>query len=76
VVGGPARPSPPFARPEIESVDLAALVFELAVWGTEPGDLAFQDPPPPAALDDGRSLLVKLSALGRRPADARGAPHG
>ncbi len=59
----------PLPQAEIETVDLAALVLELAVWGTEPRDLAFQDPPPQAALDDGRALLVKLGAL-----DAGGRP--
>ena len=53
----------PFAPPEIESVDLAGLALELAVWGTPASDLAFLDPPPERALADARDLLVELGAL-------------
>lgn len=55
--------------PEILTVDLAGLALELAVWGSEPSDLAFLDPPPPRALDEARSLLTMLGAL-----DAGGRP--
>jgi ATP-dependent helicase HrpB len=53
----------PFADPEIATVDVAGLALELAVWGSDAGDLAFLDPPPRAALADGRALLVQLGAL-------------
>ncbi len=53
----------PHPDPEISSVDLAGLALELAVWGADPGDLAFLDPPPPRSLDEARSLLAALGAL-------------
>ena len=52
-----------FAPPEIASADLADLALELAVWGAPVEALAFLDPPPPAALDDARTLLARLGAL-------------
>jgi ATP-dependent helicase HrpB len=60
-----------FDEPEIRQADLAGLALELAVWGTEPGDLPFLDPPPPRALDEARRLLTDLGAL-----DGDGAPTG
>jgi len=54
---------PRFEEPEIRQGDLAGLALELAVWGTEPGDLPFLDPPPPRALDEARRLLTDLGAL-------------
>ena len=60
-----------FDEPEIRQGDLAGLALELAVWGTEPGDLPFLDPPPPRALDDARRLLTDLGAL-----DGDGLPTG
>ncbi|HLM63710.1 MAG TPA: ATP-dependent helicase HrpB [Acidimicrobiales bacterium] len=59
----------PFTEPEIRQVDLADLALELAVWGTDPADLPFLDPPPPRGLDEARRLLADLGAL-----DADGAP--
>ncbi len=61
-----------FAPPEIESVDLAGLALELALWGTDAAGLAFLDPPPAAALDDAHELLIALGALdaGHRVTDA------
>ncbi|MDQ3898562.1 MAG: ATP-dependent helicase HrpB, partial [Actinomycetota bacterium] len=59
--------------PEIATVDLAGLALELAVWGADPADLAFLDPPPSRALEEGRRLLTFLGALdaeGRRPTAA------
>jgi ATP-dependent helicase HrpB len=47
----------------METVDLAGFVLELAVWGVEPSALAFLQPPPQSALDDGRALLWALGAL-------------
>ena len=59
----------PYADPEIASVDLAGLALELAVWGAEPAQLSFLDPPPPRALEEARSLLIMLGAFddGGRP---------
>ena len=53
----------PFTDPEIRHADLAGLALELAVWGTDPAELPFLDPPPPRALADARTLLVELGAL-------------
>lgn len=54
----------PFARPEILAADLSGFVLDLAEWGvTDPGSLAFLDPPPAAALAEARALLTRLGAL-------------
>jgi ATP-dependent helicase HrpB len=53
----------PFSEPEIRQADLAGVALELAVWGTDPAELAFLDPPPPRALDEARGLLTELGAL-------------
>jgi ATP-dependent helicase HrpB len=57
--------------PEILSADLAGFALELAAWGSD--DLAFLDPPPPAALAEARALLTELGALddGRLTATGR-----
>jgi ATP-dependent helicase HrpB len=47
--------------PAILSADLAGFALELAAWGGD--DLAFLDPPPPAALAEARALLDQLGAL-------------
>jgi ATP-dependent helicase HrpB len=47
--------------PAILAADLAGFALELAAWGSD--DLAFLDPPPPAALAEARSLLDRLGAL-------------
>ncbi len=53
-----------FTTPEIMAADLAPLALELACWGiADPSDLAFLDPPPPAALTPARGLLERLGAL-------------
>ncbi len=54
----------PHPEPEITTVDLAGLALELAVWGADPAALAFLDPPPARALDEARSLLAGLAAVG------------
>ncbi|HVL27702.1 MAG TPA: ATP-dependent helicase C-terminal domain-containing protein, partial [Acidimicrobiales bacterium] len=59
----------PFPEPEITVVDLAGFALELAVWGADPASLAFLDPPPARALEEGRALLRVLGAL-----DADGRP--
>ncbi len=53
----------PFAKPEILAVDLSSFALDLAAWGSTPEQLAFLDPPPRAALDEARALLVELGAL-------------
>ncbi|MGE3875111.1 MAG: ATP-dependent helicase HrpB [Parvibaculaceae bacterium] len=56
-------------EPEILIADLSPLVLELANWGvTGRTALRFLDPPPEAAFDQARDLLVALDAL-----DDRGA---
>jgi len=59
----------PYTEPEIRQADLAGLALELAVWGTDPGDLPFLDPPPGRALAEARRLLAELGAL-----DGEGRP--
>lgn len=54
---------PAFAPPEMLTADLTPLALELAIWGTEPGDLAFLTPPPAPALAEARALLADLGAL-------------
>ncbi|HZQ12901.1 MAG TPA: ATP-dependent helicase HrpB [Pseudolabrys sp.] len=54
----------PYTRPEILSADLSSFVLDLAEWGaSDPGTLAFLDPPPAAALSEARVLLSELGAL-------------
>lgn len=60
-------------EPEITAVDLAGLALELAVWGADPAELSFLDPPPPRTLAEGRALLADLGAL---DADGRVTPVG
>jgi ATP-dependent helicase HrpB len=52
---------------EITQVDLAGLALELALWGAiddaDVAALAFPDPPPRRALQQGRDLLRSLAAL-------------
>jgi ATP-dependent helicase HrpB len=55
----------PFTTPEILAADLASLVLDLAVWGVnDPSTLSWLDPPPTAALNEARTLLRELDALG------------
>ncbi|OYX43815.1 MAG: ATP-dependent helicase HrpB [Rhodobacterales bacterium 32-67-9] len=63
----------PFPPPEIAASDLAGLALELALWGSEGGDLAFLTPPPDPALAEARVLLADLGAL---DADGRITAHG
>ncbi|MBI5074933.1 MAG: ATP-dependent helicase HrpB [Nitrospirae bacterium] len=51
----------PFSPAEILVSDLSSLLLELALWGVkEPSLLAWLDPPPAAALDSARQLLIIL----------------
>ena len=53
-----------YTQPEILSADLSSLVLDLAQWGvSDPGSLAFLDPPPAPALKEAKSLLGELGAL-------------
>ncbi|WP_338829499.1 ATP-dependent helicase HrpB [Bradyrhizobium sp. 27S5] len=55
---------PAYTAPEILSADLSSLVLDLAQWGvSDPGSLAFLDPPPGPALKEAKSLLSELGAL-------------
>ena len=53
----------PFPPPEIAASDLTGLALELALWGSEGGELAFLTPPPAPALAEARALLQGLGAL-------------
>jgi ATP-dependent helicase HrpB len=54
----------PYTRPEILSADLSSFVLDLAQWGvSDPGKLAFLDPPPTAALSEAKALLAELGAI-------------
>ncbi|MSO67335.1 MAG: ATP-dependent helicase HrpB [Pseudolabrys sp.] len=54
----------PYTRPEILSADLSSFVLDLAQWGaTDPGKLAFLDPPPEPALNEAKLLLTELGAI-------------
>ena len=53
-----------YARPEMLSADLSGMLLDLAQWGaTDPGGLAFLDPPPSGALTEARALLAELGAI-------------
>jgi ATP-dependent helicase HrpB len=50
--------------PEILEADLAPLILELADWGaTDPSELCWLTPPPPAAAAQAKDLLARLDAL-------------
>jgi ATP-dependent helicase HrpB len=49
--------------PEIEEVDLAGLMLEIAAWGTSADQLAFPTPPPRKAMRAAVDLLHDLEAL-------------
>ncbi|HEY7999731.1 MAG TPA: ATP-dependent helicase HrpB [Pseudolabrys sp.] len=54
----------PYTRPEILLADLSGFVLDLAQWGaSDPGKLAFLDPPPVAALNEAKALLSGLGAI-------------
>ena len=53
-----------FPEPEMAVTDLCGLALELAVWGSDPDELAFLDPPPGPAWAEAQALLMALGALG------------
>lgn len=54
----------PFTPPEIRSADLASLLLDCAAWGeSDPGRLAWLDPPPQSSIDIARALLQDIGAL-------------
>jgi ATP-dependent helicase HrpB len=50
-------------EPEITQVDLAGLVLELAMWGSQAATLPFLDQPPERTLTDAIELLSALGAI-------------
>nr|WP_330082991.1 ATP-dependent helicase HrpB [Methylocystis iwaonis] len=65
---------PAFAAPEILAADLSSLALDLAAWGvTDPGQLAWLDPPPAPAWKEAVALDQELGALG---ADGRLTEEG
>lgn len=64
----------PYTAPEMAEADLAPLALDLAQWGvSDPGTLAWLDPPPAAHLAQARELLGELGAL---DGDWRITAHG
>ncbi|MFN3581781.1 MAG: ATP-dependent helicase HrpB, partial [Pseudomonas sp.] len=64
-------------QPEILQADLAPLALQLARWGVQdPTDLDWLDPPPAAALEQGRELLEKLGGLQRNGEGWHLTEHG
>jgi len=65
---------PAFDPPELLEVDPVPIALQLARWGAASGqDLPWLDPPPAAALAEGRKLLRQLGGL---DACDRITPHG
>lgn len=55
---------PAFTPPEILEADLSGLVLDCAAFGVaDPRKLSFLDPPPGAALEEARKLLLDLDAI-------------
>lgn len=53
----------PYPPAEIEAADLSPLALELALWGANPGQLAFLTPPNAGVYAEAQSLLRMLGAL-------------
>jgi ATP-dependent helicase HrpB len=57
----------PFNKPEIMNTDLSPLALELACWGTtRPGEMAWLDPPPDAAMEHAYEFLLAIGAVDSR----------
>lgn len=55
---------PAFTPPQILASDLSGFVLDLAQWGvTDPSSLGLIDQPPPASLEEARTLLRLLGAI-------------
>jgi ATP-dependent helicase HrpB len=52
-----------FREPEIQRVDLGALVLDILAWGGDPGTVQWLDPPPPASLRAALNLLDRMGAV-------------
>jgi ATP-dependent helicase HrpB len=64
----------PFNRPEMLDTDLASLALTLLAWGvSDPAQLRWLDPPPPAAFAEAMQLLERLGA---RDKSGRLTAHG
>jgi ATP-dependent helicase HrpB len=71
---GETRALPEFDRPEIYDSDLSGFALDLAAWGvSDPGLLAWLDPPPKPAWNEAIALLQRLGAL---DASSRLTAHG
>ncbi len=71
---GETRALPAFDRPEIMDADLSGLALDLAAWGvSDPGTLAWLDPPPAPAWNEAIGLLRRIGAL---DGDGRLTAHG
>ncbi len=71
---GETRALPEFDRPEIHDADLSGLALDLAAWGvSDPGALAWLDPPPKPAWNEALALLGRIGAL---DAAGRLSEHG
>ena len=71
----------PQCLPEVSSTDLAPLVLQLAAWGGSVNDdevfkLPWLTPPPAAALERARSLLLGVGALSAADSKVTITPHG
>ncbi len=65
----------PFDKPEIQRLDLTALLLDCFSWGwPDPSTVDWIDPPPPARIAAARETLVQLGAVGR--VDERITPIG
>ncbi|TVR66209.1 MAG: ATP-dependent helicase HrpB [Gemmatimonadales bacterium] len=53
----------PRRSPEITEADLAPLALDLAVWGADPQELRWLDPPPDASYRQALELLLELGLL-------------